>query len=85
MSTVTLSTRRTDGVMRFRVADNGPGIPADVLPRILEPFFATKSTGEGTGLGLSLAHDIVVQGHGGRLEATSRREGAAEFVLSIRS
>ena len=81
--TVTVSTRRLDRVVEIRIADNGPGIPPDILTKIFEPFFTTKPTGEGTGLGLSLAHDIVVQGHGGKLEARNLPEGGAEFLISM--
>ncbi len=57
--------------IRISVSDNGPGIPADVLPRIFEPFFTTRDVGQGTGLGLPVVRDIV-QVHGGRIEAESR-------------
>ncbi|MEW5882503.1 MAG: ATP-binding protein [Pseudomonadota bacterium] len=66
-------------VLRFR--DNGPGIPAAILPRIFDPFFTTKPVGQGTGLGLSISYGIVEQ-HGGELRAEDTGEGA-EFVVEL--
>jgi signal transduction histidine kinase len=67
-------------VVEFAVTDQGPGISDDVLPRIFEPFFTTKPVGQGTGLGLSLARQIV-EGHGGTMAVESRvGEGTTMFV-----
>ncbi|MDU0369974.1 sensor histidine kinase [Hymenobacter endophyticus] len=74
---ITLRTRHEDEFVRVFIIDNGPGIPPEVLPRILEPFFTTKPAGEGTGLGLDIALRIVEQ-HGGRLEVQSE-PGHTEF------
>ncbi len=68
--------------VRVIVEDDGPGIPADVLPRIFDPFFTTKPVGQGTGLGLSLSHEYSRQ-HGGRLSAENRDEGGARLVLEL--
>jgi signal transduction histidine kinase len=67
---ITLRTRFEGENIRVFVIDNGPGIPADILPRILDPFFTTKPAGEGTGLGLDIALRIV-ENHGGKLEVRS--------------
>jgi signal transduction histidine kinase len=70
--TLTVRTRRDGDAAVVVVADDGPGIPADVLPRVFEPFYTTKSVGQGTGLGLDITHRIVTEGHHGRIQATSR-------------
>ena len=87
---VTVHTRRepssvqTGGeVIEIALVDNGPGISEAVLARIFEPFFTTKPTGEGTGLGLSLAHDIVAQVHGGSLGVESTPGVGTRFTIRI--
>jgi two-component system, NtrC family, sensor kinase len=72
---------QSDGVVSVRVIDNGPGIPADVLPRIFEPFFTTKVKGEGTGLGLGIVRKIVDK-HGGRVDVQSTA-GRTCFTVSL--
>jgi signal transduction histidine kinase len=80
--TVTLSTKRMGDMIMVTVRDNGRGIPKNALDKIFQPFFSTKPTGRGTGLGLSLAHDIVTKGHGGELKVeTKEGEGTAFIVL----
>lgn len=74
---ITLRTRLDGDFVRVFVVDNGPGIPADILPRILEPFFTTKPAGEGTGLGLDIALRTI-ETHGGKLEVNSQ-PGHTEF------
>jgi signal transduction histidine kinase len=81
--TVTVSTRPTDGGVEIRVVDNGPGVPEAERGRVFEPFYTTKPTGEGTGLGLSLAHDVVAQGHGGTLEVEDAEGEGAAFVVTL--
>jgi signal transduction histidine kinase len=65
------------------VVDNGPGIHEEVRTRIFEPFFTTKPTGSGTGLGLSLAYDIVTMGHGGHLTVQSENGRGATFIIEL--
>ena len=81
--TVRLSTAAYPGGVEVRVVDNGIGIKAADCVRVFEPFFTTKPAGTGTGLGLSLAYDIVTQGHGGTLAAYSREGQGATFVATL--
>ena len=81
--TVGISTRRVGERAEIRVRDNGAGIPEAVREKIFQPFFTTKPTGEGTGLGLSLSYDIITQGHGGTLAVTSQEGSFTEFVISL--
>ena len=80
--TVTVSTKKLEGKIEIRVADNGSGIPEKVVEKIFQPFFTTKPTGEGTGLGLSLAYDIV-KSHGGLLKVESKEGEGAEFIIQF--
>jgi signal transduction histidine kinase len=72
-----------NGRVEIRVSDNGGGIPDHLREKIFEPFFTTKPTGAGTGLGLSLSHDIVTQGHGGTLTMESTMGEGATFVITL--
>jgi signal transduction histidine kinase len=82
--TVSLTTRRNRaGAIEIRVRDNGTGIPAEVQGKIFQPFFTTKPTGEGTGLGLSLSYDIVTKGHGGTIEVESEEGQGTEFIITL--
>jgi len=65
------------------VRDNGTGIPEDVKDKIMQPFFTTKPTGEGTGLGLSLSYDIIVKGHGGKINVDTAEGEFTEFTISL--
>jgi two-component system, NtrC family, sensor kinase len=80
---VEVTTQGDDLAVSITVRDNGPGIPPAVRSRIFEPFFTTKPAGEGTGLGLSLSHDIIVTQHGGRLEVESEEGQGASFTVRI--
>ena len=64
------------------VQDNGNGIPQKVLDKIFQPFFTTKPTGQGTGLGLSLSYDIV-KAHGGEIKINSKEAEGAEFIIQL--
>jgi signal transduction histidine kinase len=78
---ITIETDTVDSVVRVRVIDNGPGVPADVLPRIFEAFFTTKPKGEGTGLGLGIARQIVEK-HGGDMRCESE-PGRTVFEVEL--
>lgn len=81
---ITVSTRlhpKTGNIV-VRIADTGPGIPKEILPRIFEPFFTTKEIGAGTGIGLSFC-DRIVQSHGGTIEVESPDGGGSTFILSL--
>jgi len=81
---VRVSTKRSrNGAVVVVVDDSGPGIPESAREKIFEPFFTTKPTGEGTGLGLSLSHDIVTKGHAGTLELGTAALGGARFTMTI--
>ena len=81
---VRVSTKHTANGIEIRIADNGTGIPETVKAKIFQPFFTTKPTGEGTGLGLSLSYDIITKGHGGTLAVTSTEGVGSEFVISLK-
>jgi len=69
--------------LEITVKDNGTGIPDDIKEKILQPFFTTKPTGEGTGLGLSLSYDIVVKAHSGKIDVKSKPDEGSEFKISL--
>jgi two-component system NtrC family sensor kinase len=81
--TVEISTATNHGQVQIIVKDNGPGIPENIKDKIMQPFFTTKPTGEGTGLGLSLSYDIVVKGHGGNIALNSKEGEGAEFTITL--
>ena len=81
-STVSISTRKANDNIEIRVTDNGPGIPEEIKDKIFQPFFTTKPTGEGTGLGLSLAYDIV-KAHGGEIKVESFEGEGASFIIQL--
>ncbi|MFY0581970.1 sensor histidine kinase [Cystobacter fuscus] len=78
-----VSTRWTGSEVEIRVRDNGDGVPAAARDKLFTPFFTTKPTGEGTGLGLSLSHDIIVVALGGRLKVESEEGRYAEFTIVL--
>ena len=77
-------TRRCGAHVEITVSDNGIGVPETIRAHLFEPFVTTKPTGQGhVGLGLSLARDVVEQGHGGRLDHTIPRSGGASFTIRL--
>ncbi|WP_373521954.1 sensor histidine kinase, partial [Aquiflexum sp.] len=68
--------------VQISISDNGPGIPPEIKDKIFQPFFTTKPTGQGTGLGLSLSYDIV-KAHGGQLTVNSEEEKGSEFIIIL--
>ena len=81
--TVSVSTKKMNDIVEIRVNDNGNGIPQKVLDKIFQPFFTTKPTGQGTGLGLSLSYDIITKGHGGELKAETKEGEGTTFVIQL--
>jgi len=78
-----VSTKKLDNKVEIRIRDNGKGIPQEILDKIFNPFFTTKPAGQGTGLGLSLSYDIVVQEHHGEMKVESKEGEYAEFRITI--
>jgi two-component system, NtrC family, sensor kinase len=80
--TVTISTKKTTNGIEIKVTDNGTGIPQKAINKIFQPFFTTKPTGQGTGLGLSLSYDIV-KAHGGELKVETKEGEGSAFVILL--
>ena len=80
--TVSISTKKVEGKVLISVSDNGNGIPQKVLDKIFQPFFTTKPTGQGTGLGLSLSYDIV-KAHGGEIKVKTNESEGTEFIILL--
>jgi len=80
--TVSVSTKKSESHVLITVSDNGGGIPQNIANKIFQPFFTTKPTGSGTGLGLSLSYDIV-KAHGGGIKVESKEGEGSEFIISI--
>jgi signal transduction histidine kinase len=76
-------TRHLAKAVEIRIRDNGTGIPPDVKEKMFDPFFTTKPAGEGTGLGLSMTHDIIVKQHGGRIDVDTEPGIFTEFVITL--
>jgi signal transduction histidine kinase len=79
---VKVSSKKKDGLVNISVSDNGPGIPDGIKDKIFQPFFTTKPTGSGTGLGLSLAYDIV-KAHGGELKLETKLGEGSTFIIQL--
>ena len=80
--TVAVSTRNNGSKVLVEIKDNGPGIPQTILDKIFQPFFTTKPTGQGTGLGLSLSYDIM-KAHGGELKVHTKENEGATFIIQL--
>jgi signal transduction histidine kinase len=80
--TVSVSTKKINDKIEIRVADNGNGIPQKVINKIFQPFFTTKPTGQGTGLGLSLAYDII-KAHGGEIKVETNEGEGVKFIIEL--
>ena len=76
-------TKKLGDTIEIRIRDNGTGIPPEVRERMFNPFFTTKPTGEGTGLGLSMTHDIIVKQHGGKIDVETEQGAFTEFIVSL--
>jgi signal transduction histidine kinase len=80
---LTATTRDLGETVEIRIRDNGTGISPEVKEKMFNPFFTTKPTGEGTGLGLSMTHDIIVKQHGGRIDVETRLGEFTEFIITL--
>jgi GAF domain-containing protein len=80
---VTAITRGRDDHVEIRIRDNGTGIPPEVKDKMFNPFFTTKPAGEGTGLGLSMSHDIIVKQHGGTIDVLTEPGAFTEFIITL--
>jgi signal transduction histidine kinase len=81
--TVTVKTKKHYKLIEIRVKDNADGIPSNIINKIFQPFFTTKPTGQGTGLGLSLSYDIITKGHNGTLEVDTTEGIGSEFIIQL--
>jgi signal transduction histidine kinase len=79
---VYVSTKKIDHRIEIQVRDNGTGIPQKVLDKIFQPFFTTKPTGVGTGLGLSLSYDII-KAHGGEIKVETKEGEETKFIIEL--
>jgi two-component system NtrC family sensor kinase len=80
---LTASTKNLGSTVEIRIRDNGTGIPSEVQEKMFNPFFTTKPAGEGTGLGLSMTHDIIVKQHGGRIDVVTNPGQFTEFIIVL--
>ena len=80
---VIVSTQKNGNKIFITVSDNGMGIPSPIINKIFQPFFTTKPTGEGTGLGLSMSYDIISKSHGGEIKAKSKEGLGTDFEIIL--
>jgi two-component system, NtrC family, sensor kinase len=81
--TVILSTQKVNNHIAIRIKDNGNGIPEKIIDKIFQPFFTTKPTGQGTGLGLSMSYEIITKTHGGELKVNTVEGEGTEFTILL--
>jgi signal transduction histidine kinase len=81
--TLSAATKNLGNNVKIRIRDNGSGIPQEVKEKMFNPFFTTKPAGEGTGLGLSMSHDIIVKQHGGKIDVVTEPGVFTEFVITL--
>lgn len=81
---VTVSTKALGDKIEIRVQDNGNGIPDSIREKVFQPFFTTKPTGRGTGLGLSLSYDIITKSHGGELKLETKEREGTTFIITLK-
>jgi len=79
---VIVQTKKTGNQVSINVSDNGNGIPHNIIDKIFQPFFTTKPTGSGTGLGLSLSYDIV-KAHGGEIKVETKEGEGTTFIIQL--
>ena len=77
------ATKDLGDTVEIRIRDNGTGIPPEVKEKMFNPFFTTKPAGEGTGLGLSMSHDIIVKQHGGSIDVETEPGQFTEFIIVL--
>ncbi|MEO6289259.1 MAG: HAMP domain-containing sensor histidine kinase, partial [Ginsengibacter sp.] len=77
-----VSTKKIGNEVEIRISDNGNGIPQNIIDKIFQPFFTTKPTGQGTGLGLSLSYDII-KAHGGEIKVATKEGEGSEFIVQL--
>jgi len=80
---IKISTKLKGGMAEIRISDTGSGIPEDIKNRIFDPFFTTKEVGKGTGQGLAISHDIIINKHDGKIDVLSEPDKGTEFIISL--
>ncbi len=80
--TASVQTKKINNKVEIKVSDNGNGIPQNIFAKIFQPFFTTKPTGQGTGLGLSLSYDII-KAHGGEIKVETKEGEGSEFIITV--
>ena len=80
---VSVETKKINDKIEIKVTDNGNGIPQNIVDKIFQPFFTTKPTGQGTGLGLSLAYDIITKEHNGTIKVESKESEGTSFIINL--